>query len=417
MRRLLRQSTVLLWITIATGLSLPACRSAAAAPEHRTPIGRDVVLTSQTVVVRSLVPPQATLDALLQGQGVAAETVAPIIGSIRTVFDPRRLRSNHPFVLERSTTGALRSFEYEIDADSLLRVESRGGDPVALAATIQPIPKTTERATIAAAIDERSSSLFAAIEATGESDDLAIALAQIFAGEIDFNSDIQRNDRFVLTFDRVHRPDRPDTHGAVLAAEITNQGRVFRAVRFTPDDGKPAYYDEQGRSLRRFFLKSPLEFEPRVTSGFSMSRMHPVLHVSRAHRGVDYGAPTGAPVIAVAPGIVVAASYDPANGRMVRIRHASGYESYYLHLSAFGKGIRAGVRVDQGQRVGFVGSSGLATGPHLHYGLTRNGTFVNPLTEHRNMPPGEPVPASAMAAFNAVRDQALASLTAATSTN
>jgi murein DD-endopeptidase MepM/ murein hydrolase activator NlpD len=148
-----------------------------------------------------------------------------------------------------------------------------------------------------------------------------------------------------------------------------------------------------------------------------MSRMHPVLHVSRAHRGVDYGAPTGAPVVSVAPGTVVAASFDATNGRMVRVRHASGYESYYLHLSAFGKGIRAGVHVDQGQRIGFVGSSGLATGPHLHYGLTRNGAFVNPLSEHRNMPPGEPVPAEAMAAFNQVRDRALASLGSAIATN
>jgi murein DD-endopeptidase MepM/ murein hydrolase activator NlpD len=180
----------------------------------------------------------------------------------------------------------------------------------------------------------------------------------------------------------------------------------------------PSYYDELGRSLRRFFLKSPLEFEPRVTSGFSLSRMHPVLHVSRAHRGVDYGAPTGAPVVSVAPGTVVSASYDAANGRMVRVHHASGYESYYLHLSAFATGIRAGVHVNQGQRVGFVGSSGLATGPHLHYGLTKNGTFVNPLLEHKNMPPGEPIPASAMLEFAAVRDRELAALaTAKNATN
>jgi murein DD-endopeptidase MepM/ murein hydrolase activator NlpD len=193
---------------------------------------------------------------------------------------------------------------------------------------------------------------------------------------------------------------------------------VLRAIRFTVPGGMPAYYDEQGRSLRRFFLKSPLEFEPRVTSGFSMSRMHPVLHVSRAHRGVDYGAPTGAPVVAVAPGTVVSASYDAANGRMVRVRHASGYESYYLHLSAFAKGIHAGARVDQGQRLGFVGASGLATGPHLHYGLTKNGTFVNPIIEHRHMPPGEPIPAGAMTAFAAVRDRELAALaTARNATN
>jgi murein DD-endopeptidase MepM/ murein hydrolase activator NlpD len=142
--------------------------------------------------------------------------------------------------------------------------------------------------------------------------------------------------------------------------------------------------------------------------------MHPVLHTSRAHRGVDYAAPTGAPVISVAPGTVISATYDAANGRMVRVRHASGYVSYYLHLSAFAKGIRAGVHVNQGQRVGLVGSTGLATGPHLHYALTKNGAFVNPLLEHKNMPPGEAIPSSAMTDFMAVRDRELAALDAAT---
>jgi murein DD-endopeptidase MepM/ murein hydrolase activator NlpD len=127
---------------------------------------------------------------------------------------------------------------------------------------------------------------------------------------------------------------------------------------------------------------------------------------------VDYGAPTGAPVIAVAAGRVVSATFDNANGRMVRLRHASGYESYYLHLSAFARGIKAGASVSQGDTIGRVGSSGLATGPHLHYGLRKNGVFVNPLREHRNLPPGDPVPASAMAAFEAERDHALATLDA-----
>jgi murein DD-endopeptidase MepM/ murein hydrolase activator NlpD len=140
--------------------------------------------------------------------------------------------------------------------------------------------------------------------------------------------------------------------------------------------------------------------------------MHPVLHTARAHRGVDYGAPSGAPVIAVAAGRVVSATFDNANGRMVRLRHASGYESYYLHLSSFARGLRAGVSVGQGDMIGRVGSSGLATGPHLHYGLRKNGVFVNPLREHRNLPPGDPVPASAMAAFEAERARALAALNA-----
>ena len=168
-----------------------------------------------------------------------------------------------------------------------------------------------------------------------------------------------------------------------------------------------------GRSLRRFFLRSPLKFDPRITSRYSSSRFHPVLQRPRAHRGVDYGAPTGAPVIAVATGTVVSATSDSVNGRMVRIRHGSGYDSYYLHLSAFAQGVRRGARVDQGQTIGLVGSTGLATGPHLHYGLQKNGAWVDPLREHRNMPPGDPVPAAAMEAFRVVSEPALAALESA----
>jgi len=138
--------------------------------------------------------------------------------------------------------------------------------------------------------------------------------------------------------------------------------------------------------------------------------MHPVLHTARAHRGVDYAAPSGAPVVSIAAGRVVSATFDNANGRMVRVRHSSGYESYYLHLSAFAPGIKAGASISQGETIGRVGATGLATGPHLHYGLKKNGVFVNPLQEHRNLPPGDPVPASAMAAFTAERDHALAAL-------
>lgn len=174
--------------------------------------------------------------------------------------------------------------------------------------------------------------------------------------------------------------------------------------------GRPDYYDEQGRSLRRFFLRSPLKFEPRITSRFSLRRRHPVLHTTRAHRGVDYAASTGDAVVAVASGTVVWSTYDSVNGRMVRLRHASGYESYYLHLSAFAPGIGAGARVSQGDVIGRVGATGLATGPHLHYALKKHGVFVDPLAEHRRMPPGDPVPAPAMAAFRAERDRLLAPL-------
>jgi murein DD-endopeptidase MepM/ murein hydrolase activator NlpD len=145
-----------------------------------------------------------------------------------------------------------------------------------------------------------------------------------------------------------------------------------------------------------------------VTSGFSARRMHPVLHTARAHRGVDYGAPMGSEVVSVASGRVLSVTSDATNGHMMRVRHASGYVSYYLHLSAFAPGIRAGAVLEQGQTIGRVGASGLATGPHLHYGLQKKGAFLNPLREHRNMPPGDPVPASELDDFGIERDKALA---------
>ena len=147
-----------------------------------------------------------------------------------------------------------------------------------------------------------------------------------------------------------------------------------------------------------------------ISSGFSRSRQHPILNVRRAHLGVDYRAPAGAPVVAVSAGRVTMAAWTRGGGRTVKIRHASGYETAYLHLSSFGPGIRTGVHVSQGQLIGRVGATGLATGPHLHYELKKNGAHVNPATEHRKLPPGEPVPASQMDEFRKVRDVAMASL-------
>ena len=371
---------------------------------------RDVVLTPDTTQISGLVPRSTTLDTLLRGHGVADDAAVAVVNAARTVFDPRRLRALQPFSIERTLEGTLRFFQYEIDDDRFLRVAPSSAGSAVLAATVVPIPKTLERLTAAGRIDAETPSLFQSMTGAGEGAELAVSLAQIFSGEIDFNSDLQPGDGYALAFEKYTREGGQSSYGDISAAEFRNDGRVLRAIRFTVPGGKPAYYDERGRSLRRFFLRSPLKFEPRVTSRFSSSRRHPVLHTNRAHRGVDYAAPKGAPVIAAAAGVVTSATYDGANGRMVRVRHASGYETFYLHLSAFGSGIRAGVRVDQGQTIGLVGATGLATGPHLHYGLTRNGVFVNPLREHMNQPPGEPVPASALAAFETERDRALAQL-------
>ncbi|MDQ3440632.1 MAG: M23 family metallopeptidase, partial [Planctomycetota bacterium] len=283
-------------------------------------------------------------------------------------------------------------------------------------AELAEVPRTVEKTDVHGTISRDTPSLVQALEAAGERIELGLALADVFSGEMDFNSDLQPGDTFRVVVERAIREDGAFVaYGPVLAAEYVNDGRRLEAVRFTAPGGTPGYYDPAGRSLKRFFLKSPLKFEPRVTSSFSRSRRHPVLNYTRAHNGVDYSAPSGAPVAAVAGGVVTFAGWSGGGGRTVKVRHSGGYESQYLHLSAIM--VRSGARVSQGDLVGRVGATGLATGPHLHYGLRRNGAFVNPVREHQNMPPGEPVAAIHLALFNGERDRLFKALTTASPRN
>ena len=366
----------------------------------------DIHLPLQYETIKALVPRHATLEALLLDHDLPSDLVHATIEAVRAVFNPRDLRANRPYRLVRSIEGFLREFEYEIDADRFLRVVNKDvTQPTRLEAEVLPIEKDTEVVAIRGAIDGESPSLIAAMDRAGENIQLAITLAEIFGGQIDFNSDLQPGDWFEVLFERSTREGQFAGYGAVAGARFSNDGTMFQAFHWTnPGTGRAGYYDENGRSLKRFFLRSPLRFEPRVTSGFSRRRFHPVHRSYRAHLGVDYGAPHGSQVVAVSAGVVVSAGWAGGGGNQVRIRHAGGYESYYLHLSAFGKGIRAGARVDQGQVIGRVGSTGTATGPHLDYRLRRNGVFVNPLAEHRRLPPGDPIPAVHLATFGEARD-------------
>jgi murein DD-endopeptidase MepM/ murein hydrolase activator NlpD len=372
----------------------------------------DIPLTADSVRVEGEVPRGTSLEYLLRDNGLAQAATTRVIAAVREVFDPRQLRASQPFTLVSSVEGVLRLFEYEIDADRLLRIVAMPGT-ARLQAEVAPIPKTLEYATAAGVISESTPSLYQAMATTGETPVLTNVMAGVFAGEIDFNTEIRLDDRFAVAFEKYTREGHPPTYGTITAAEFQNDGRVVRAIRFQPPDGEAGYYDVAGRSLQRFFLRSPLRFDSRITSGFSLRRFHPVTGGYRPHLGVDYGAPTGTEVQTVADGRVVSATRDSANGNMVRIQHTQGYQTYYLHLSRFGEGIRAGARVSQGQTIGYVGATGLATGPHLDYRVRKNGTFVNPLVEHRNLPPGDPIPDTAMEAFNLVRDDALASLNTA----
>jgi murein DD-endopeptidase MepM/ murein hydrolase activator NlpD len=370
---------------------------------------RDIVLQPDRSVVSARVAAGATLASLLHAQQVATEDIAQLVARAGAVFDLRKFRANQPYRLERASSGMLRAFEYEIDGDRFLRVSRHDTD--GLEAGVLPIPKTRKLAHVRGEIDGDTTSLVAAMDAAGETIDLTLALADVLGGEIDFSTEVQPGDRFDVSVDKEFREGEDGAfsgYGPIIAVEFVNAGRHVRAVRFTPDGGQPGYYDEHGVSMKRFFLASPLKFNPVVTSAFSRSRLHPVLKEYRAHLGVDYRAAAGSAVVAVADGLVVAAGVSGGAGRMVHLRHANGFESEYLHLSSIA--VRAGTHVQQGTLVGRVGSTGLATAAHLDYRLKKNGVFINPVTAHRSMPPADPVPAAQMTAFETARDAALASL-------
>jgi murein DD-endopeptidase MepM/ murein hydrolase activator NlpD len=375
---------------------------------------RDVRLATEIEKIEARVPRSATLDSLLRDNRLQGQLVTAAVEAATAVFNPRLLRADRPYRLVRSLDGLLREFEYQIDADRFLRiVNSDRTRPGALDAQVLPYDKHVDLATIDARIDADHPSLIAAMDEAGENIQLAMALADIFGGEVDFQSELQQGDNFRVLFEKVSHDGQFSGYGSILGASISVDGRRHEAFRWLdPASGKPGYYDAGGRSLHRFFLKSPLKFEPRITSRFSLHRLHPIDQVYKAHLGVDYAAPTGASVVAVAGGVVLSAGASGAGGNMVHLKHAEGFETYYLHLSAFGPGIHAGARVQQNQLIGRVGATGAATGPHLDYRLKKNGTFVNPIAVHSRQAPGEPIPAAQLAAFGVARDRALSNLSA-----
>jgi murein DD-endopeptidase MepM/ murein hydrolase activator NlpD len=381
--------------------------------ERARPVREDIQLAPDGTTVTAVVPQNATIESLLRQQQVPADLTASVVEAIRGVFNPRDLRAQQTYWISRTIDGLFREFRYQIDADNLLRVVFRddAADPVAaFDAEVVNLPKEYRLDAASVTITEQHNSLFAAFDASGENLLLPKQIAEVFAGDLDFNSDLHLGDRVDVLFERAIRNGAFAGYGDVQAATLVSGGRRLSAVRFTGADGKAAWYDEQGRSLQRPFLRSPLPFDPRVTSAFSYNRFHPVLGIRRPHLGVDFGAPEGTRVSAVAGGVVEVAAWAGQAGRMVRIRHAGGYETSYLHLSGFGAGIRPGVRVDQGQVIGYVGMTGTATGPHLDYRVARNGTYINPLTAFSRMPAGPPLDAAALAAFTRVKDQDFAEL-------
>ncbi len=226
---------------------------------------------------------------------------------------------------------------------------------------------------------EVRNSLYGATDAAGVPDAIASQMAEVFSSDIDFHLDIRKGDRFAVVYEMLYNNGEPVKTGRVLAAQFVNQGKTYRAVYFKDHEGREGYYTPEGNNLRKAFLRSPLAFS-RITSGFTNARFHPILKTWRAHKGVDYGAPTGTPVRATADGTIAIAGKERGYGNIVVIQHKGVFSTAYGHLSAFAKGLHRGSRVNQGDVIGYVGSTGMATGPHLHYEFRVAGVQRNPLT-------------------------------------
>ena len=222
-------------------------------------------------------------------------------------------------------------------------------------------------------------SLFLAAQKAGMSDNMTMQLANIFGWDVDFALDIRKGDHFTVIYEEIYLNDKKIRDGDILAAEFTNRGHAYRAIRFTDKHGRSQYYAPNGRSMRKAFLRTPVDFS-RISSRFSLGRKHPILNRIRAHKGVDYAARRGTPIKATGDGRIVFKGRKGGYGRTIIIKHGTAYNTLYAHMNSFNRHARYGTRVKQGQVIGYVGSSGLATGPHLHYEFRLNGVHRNPLT-------------------------------------
>lgn len=312
-----------------------------------------------------------TLNSVLQDGGLDIAESAALTRDVSRSFDLRRLQPGNFVRFHYQPDGRVDSVEIKITGwGEVDAVRSDNGFMV----VPQPASIREIATTVSARID---SSLYDALISAGEGPQLAQQIVDIFQWDIDFFA-LQRGDAFSLVVRKRYSGSDPIGYGPVLAARFTHSGQTYEAFRQETRDGRAGYYSKSGTPLRKQFLRAPLQFT-RITSKFSKSRWHPILHCFRPHHGVDYGAPVGTPVMTTADGVVIESGRKRGDGNYVRIRHTMRIDTYYLHLSRFAKNIRRGTKVTQGQVIGYVGSTGLATGPHLDYRVSDHGTWLDPL--------------------------------------
>ncbi len=332
-----------------------------------------------------------TLVTALRRAGVAFGKAHEIAAALRKAgADLRRLRPGDGLEITWSPADQPTAVTWkESPWLSHAAVAEDGGWVVKQLETTPDVRVTAVRGTV-----ERS--LFEAIDVAGETPALVLAMVGIFESDFDFTADTRQGDRFRVLVEKRYAGETFVNYGRLLAAQYDSGSRTLTGIGFMGPGEKHGYYDLAGLSMRKTFLKSPLEFT-RITSGFTYARPHPILGGVRPHLAIDYGAPVGTPVRAVADGVVRSAGWNGGNGIQVHLRHRSGYETYYNHLSRVARGLRLGSRVAQRDVIGYVGATGLATGPHLDYRVSKRGVFVNPMSE--KFLPGDPIPAAKKSEF------------------
>lgn len=313
-----------------------------------------------------------------------------------------RLRPGESITFNLSDAHELQRLSYALGHDRTLHVV-RGEDGT-FKSEIEEHPLEYRQTLGSGTI--KSSFYQAAVDA-GLPPDMVLRLADIFGWKINFLTDIQEGDRFSILYETVYKDGEPVTTGDILAASFVNNGKLFQAVRYTDKEGNTTYYTPDGKSLKRGFLRYPVDFS-RISSRFSNARLHPILHEVREHKGVDFAAPTGTPIHAAADGKVSFQGWKGGYGKVVMIQHDGTYSTVYGHMSRFEPTLREGARVKQGQVIGYVGATGYATGPHLHYEFRINGVHHDPLSVA--LPEAQPIPANERARFLAESAQILAQM-------
>ena len=390
------------------------------AREEAARIQRDVVRYTDGIA-----PPRISFNRAVEQVGLDATTASRIAAIAQHSFDFRHFRAGNKITVGRGILGDLREVRYRIDADRELVITpqapeaseaaSSGQTSLALSsaqnapgassdsfhAEIRKIPSQTETAGITGTIH---GSLFESVIEAGERPELAMRLAEIFGWDLDFYTDTRPNDTFRIVVEKKQfSSGETAAYGRILAAEYNNAGHSYRAVLFHDMNGHSAYFTPEGKAMKKAFLHSPLKFAAAITSHYSANRFHPILKEYRPHLGIDYAAPTGTPVQTIGEGRVTFAGRKGGAGNLIEIQHTNGYTTYYMHLSRVL--VRSGQHVEQGQRIGLVGMTGLATGPHLDFRIQQHGQFLN--FERLGLPTADPVSKRDWPEFSALRDTAM----------